>query len=506
MKRAKSIMVMGTMSSSGKSFVTAGLCRIFHQDGFRTAPFKSQNMALNSYITKDGYEMGRAQVMQAEAAGIAPDVRMNPILLKPTSECGSQVIVNGEVLDTMRATEYYRRKQEMIPQIVRAYDSLAAENDIIVLEGAGSPAEINLKSVDIVNMGMANLSDSPVILVGDIDRGGVFASLYGTVALLEPEERRRIQGIVINKFRGDVSILESGLRMLEDLTGIPVLGVLPYAPIDLDEEDSLAERLTQHGKKQGAALDIVVIRLPHISNFTDFDVFDSVEAVSLRYVTYPAELGTPDWVILPGTKSTMADLRWMRQNGMEAKLLKLHEKGCLITGICGGFQMLGKTISDPHQAEGGGSMRGIGLLAMDTVFSTQKQRRQIQGQVCQLPESLHALSGAAATGYEIHMGQSTSQSVDVPLLRLDNGETDGLCTKDGQVFGTYLHGVFDAPEFLQPILQMLLQKNGNAEITAQPVDRAAYKETQYNRLAELLREHLDIPKIYDILNQWESAS
>lgn len=506
MKRAKSIMVMGTMSSSGKSFVTAGLCRIFHQDGFRTAPFKSQNMALNSYITKDGYEMGRAQVMQAEAAGIAPDVRMNPILLKPTSECGSQVIVNGEVLDTMRATEYYRRKQEMIPQIVRAYDSLAAENDIIVLEGAGSPAEINLKSVDIVNMGMANLSDSPVILVGDIDRGGVFASLYGTVALLEPEERRRIQGIVINKFRGDVSILESGLHMLENLTGIPVLGVLPYAPIDLDEEDSLAERLTQHGKKQGAALDIAVIRLPHISNFTDFDIFDSVEAVSLRYVTHPAELGTPDWVILPGTKSTMADLRWMRQNGMEAKLLKLHEKGCLITGICGGFQMLGKTISDPHQAEGGGSMRGIGLLAMDTVFSTQKQRRQIQGQVCQLPESLRTLSGAAAAGYEIHMGQSTSQGVDVPLLRLDNGETDGLCTKDGQVFGTYLHGVFDAPEFLQPILQMLLQKNGNAEITAQPVDRAAYKETQYNRLAELLREHLDIPKIYDILNQWESAS
>ena len=337
MKRAKSIMVMGTMSSSGKSFVTAGLCRIFHQDGFRTAPFKSQNMALNSYITKDGYEMGRAQVMQAEAAGIAPDVRMNPILLKPTSECGSQVIVNGEVLDTMRAAEYYRRKQEMIPQIVRAYDSLAAENDIIVLEGAGSPAEINLKSVDIVNMGMANLSDSPVILVGDIDRGGVFASLYGTVALLEPEERRRIQGIVINKFRGDVSILESGLRMLENLTGIPILGVLPYAPIDLDEEDSLAERLTQHGKKQGAALDIAVIRLPHISNFTDFDIFDSVEAVSLRYVTHPEELGTPDWVILPGTKSTMADLRWMRQNGMEAKLLKLHEKGCLITGICGGI-------------------------------------------------------------------------------------------------------------------------------------------------------------------------
>ncbi|MFR4198795.1 MAG: cobyric acid synthase [Ruminococcus sp.] len=505
MKRAKSIMVMGTMSSSGKSFVTAGLCRIFHQDGFRTAPFKSQNMALNSYITKDGYEMGRAQVMQAEAAGIAPDVRMNPILLKPTSECGSQVIVNGEVLDTMRATEYYRRKQEMIPQIVRAYDSLALKMPSLcwrARQSGGNQSEIR----GYCQHGHGK----PLRLSGN--SGGRYRPWWRICLSVwhscpagtggAPAN----QGIVINKFRGDVSILESGLRMLENLTGIPVLGVLPYAPIDLDEEDSLAERLTQHGKKQGAALDIAVIRLPHISNFTDFDIFDSVEAVSLRYVTHPAELGTPDWVILPGTKSTMADLRWMRQNGMEAKLLKLHEKGCLITGICGGFQMLGKTITDPHQAEGGGSMRGIGLLAMDTVFSTQKQRRQIQGQVCQLPESLRTLSGAAAAGYEIHMGQSTSQGVDVPLLRLDNGETDGLCTKDGQVFGTYLHGVFDAPEFLQPILQMLLQKNGNAEITAQPVDRAAYKETQYNRLAELLREHLDIPKIYDILNQWESAS
>ena len=282
---AKSLMVLGTMSSAGKSFVTAGLCRIFRQDGYRTAPFKSQNMALNSYITADGMEMGRAQVMQAEAAGIAPDVRMNPILLKPTSDSGSQVIVNGEIYGTMRAQEYYTKKQELIPYILKAYHALAAENDIIVLEGAGSPAEINLKSVDIVNLGMAELSDSPAILVGDIDRGGVFASLYGTIMLLDDAERRRIRGIVINKFRGDVKILKSGLTMLEELTGIPVLGVVPYLPLELDDEDSLSERLSRREAAAESLLDVAVIRFPRISNFTDFEALEQVEGVSVRYVS-----------------------------------------------------------------------------------------------------------------------------------------------------------------------------------------------------------------------------
>ena len=286
---AKSLMVLGTMSSAGKSFVTAGLCRIFRQDGYRTAPFKSQNMALNSYITADGMEMGRAQVMQAEAAGIAPDVRMNPILLKPTSDSGSQVIVNGEIYGTMRAQEYYTKKQELIPYILKAYHALAAENDIIVLEGAGSPAEINLKSVDIVNLGMAELSDSPAILVGDIDRGGVFASLYGTIMLLDDAERRRIQGIVINKFRGDVEILKSGLTMLEELTGIPVLGVVPYLPLELDDEDSLSERLSRREAAAESLLDVAVIRFPRISNFTDFEALEQVEGVSVRYVSRRSE-------------------------------------------------------------------------------------------------------------------------------------------------------------------------------------------------------------------------
>ena len=325
---AKSLMVLGTMSSAGKSFVTAGLCRIFRQDGYRTAPFKSQNMALNSYITADGMEMGRAQVMQAEAAGIAPDVRMNPILLKPTSDSGSQVIVNGEIYGTMRAQEYYTKKQELIPHILKAYHALAAENDIIVLEGAGSPAEINLKSVDIVNLGMAELSDSPAILVGDIDRGGVFASLYGTIMLLDDAERRRIRGIVINKFRGDVEILKSGLTMLEELTGIPVLGVVPYLPLELDDEDSLSERLSRREAAAESLLDVAVIRFPRISNFTDFEALEQVEGVSVRYVSRRGELGTPDMILLAGTKSTMADLRWLRQSGLEAELLKCHEKAC----------------------------------------------------------------------------------------------------------------------------------------------------------------------------------
>ena len=330
---AKSLMVLGTMSSAGKSFVTAGLCRIFRQDGYRTAPFKSQNMALNSYITADGMEMGRAQVMQAEAAGIAPDVRMNPILLKPTSDSGSQVIVNGEIYGTMRAQEYYTKKQELIPYILKAYHALAAENDIIVLEGAGSPAEINLKSVDIVNLGMAELSDSPAILVGDIDRGGVFASLYGTIMLLDDAERRRIQGIVINKFRGDVEILKSGLTMLEELTGIPVLGVVPYLPLELDDEDSLSERLSRREAAAESLLDVAVIRFPRISNFTDFEALEQVEGVSVRYVSRRGELGTPDMILLAGTKSTMADLRWLRQSGLEAELLKCHEKGVFLMGI-----------------------------------------------------------------------------------------------------------------------------------------------------------------------------
>lgn len=499
---SKSIMVVGTMSSSGKSFIAAGLCRIFMKDGKKTAPFKSQNMALNSYITKDGLEMGRAQVMQAEAAGIEPDVRMNPILLKPTSDMGSQVIVNGEVLGTMKAVEYYKRKQEMIPYIKEAYESLSAENDIIVLEGAGSPSEINLKDVDIVNMGMAEMSDSPAILVGDIDRGGVFASVYGTIALMNESERRRIKGIIINKFRGDVEILKSGLVMLEELTGVPVLGVVPYADIDLDDEDSLSEKLSRRQIKEGSIVDIAVIKFTRISNFTDFDTISRIDGVSVRYVTRVEELGNPDIIFLPGTKNTMADLRWMRQNGLEASVIRHNHDGCPVFGICGGYQMLGKTLSDPDCVEGGGTMRGMGLLDIDTVFLPKKRRTRVNGIICDTDNIFNAISGQRVEGYEIHMGQSTGRENAVEFVKLDDGSTAGYTDTENCVCGTYLHGIFDSGNTAEMLVKAVLNKKG---ISAQTVgfDTAAYKEKQYDKLEMLLRENIDIDKIYNIIYGWE---
>ena len=336
---AKAIMIQGTMSSAGKSLIAAGLCRIFQQDGYRCAPFKSQNMALNSFITEDGLEMGRAQVMQAEAAGIEPSVWMNPILLKPTNDMGSQVIVNGEVIGTMKARDYFAYKKQLIPDILRAYQKLEAEYDIIVIEGAGSPAEINLKQDDIVNMGMAKLAKAPVLLVGDIDRGGVFAQLLGTLLLLEEEEKQMVKGLIINKFRGDKTILDPGVVMLEEKGGIPVVGVAPYLQVQLDDEDSLTERFWM--KEAAGKIDIAVIRLPRISNFTDFNALEVAKEASVRYVEHVRELQKPDLIILPGSKNTMEDLRWLRESGMEAAILKSHAKGTVIFGICGGYQMLG---------------------------------------------------------------------------------------------------------------------------------------------------------------------
>ena len=406
---AYNIMVQGTMSNAGKSLLCAALCRIFRQDGLRAAPFKSQNMALNSFITASGGEMGRAQVVQAEAAGIAPDVRMNPILLKPTTDVGSQVIVNGQVLGNMRAMEYYRRKRELLPAVLEAYRSLAAEYDVLVIEGAGSPAEINLKQDDFVNMGLAKLVDAPVLLVGDIDRGGVFAQLYGTVALLEEDERARIKGLIVNKFRGDASILEPGLRQLEALCGIPVAGVVPYTNVDIDDEDSLSERFTK--KTARKLLDLAVIRLPRISNFTDFSPFERFDGVSLRYVDRVSDLGAPDMILLPGTKSTIADLQWLRQSGLETAILKEAARGTLIFGVCGGYQMLGTSVSDPGEVEAAGvtQIRGMGLLPMDTVFHGEKVQTQTKGVFSGVAGLLSGLNGLSYTGYEIHMGRSQAQ-------------------------------------------------------------------------------------------------
>ena len=378
---AKAIMIQGTMSNAGKSFLVAGLCRLFQRDGFRVAPFKSQNMALNSYVTADGCEIGRAQAVQAEACGLLPDVRMNPILLKPVTDMGSQVILMGKSAGIMKADEYYRKKKEYIPLIRDAYESLAAENDIIVIEGAGSPVELNLKENDIVNMGMAEIADSPVILVGDIDRGGVFAQLYGTCALLEPHEKERIVGLIINKFRGDIGLLTGGLETLEQLTGKRVLGVVPYMDVRMEAEDSLADCLQEKPSGDGtpAGIDIAVIRFPRISNFTDFQPLSGEPGVRVRYVGTMDELGSPDLIILPGTRSTMKDLGWFRECGLMEAVLGIHGKGTPVLGICGGYQMLGTRIEDPDGQEGSGFMAGLCLLPAVTVFKAEKVTRQAAG-------------------------------------------------------------------------------------------------------------------------------
>ena len=484
---AKNIMIQGTMSNVGKSLLTAALCRIFRQDGYRVAPFKSQNMALNSFITADGKEMGRAQVVQAEAAGLLPDVRMNPILLKPTTDVGSQVIVNGVAQGNMDAMEYYRRRPAFIPAVMEAYNSLAAENDIIVIEGAGSPAEINLRERDIVNMGLAEMVDAPVLLVGDIDRGGVFAQLYGTVALLDEGERNRVKGTVVNKFRGERAILEPGLKQLEQLCGVPVAGVIPYTHVDIDEEDSLEARF-QRGMER-KLLDIAVIRLPRISNFTDFSPFERYENVSVRYVGKVADLAQPDILFLPGTKSTIADLLWLRQSGLEAAIKKAAAAGTPIFGICGGYQMLGRVIRDPDGAEAakGTEIAGMGLLDTETVFHGEKVQRQTAGTFEALRGMLSSLNGLAWSGYEIHMGRSGE---DLPVL-----------TGADNVYGSYVHGLFDAPGVSDGILRAVCRQKGMDFDALRSFNAAQYKERQYDILADAVRSGLDMELIYRIVNR-----
>lgn len=496
---AKTIMIQGTASNSGKSILTAALCRIFKQDGYRVAPFKSQNMALNSYITADGLEMGRAQVMQAEAAGIAPDVRMNPILLKPTSDVGSQVILCGKAIGNRTAKEYWSNKKALRPFIQQAFDSLANDYDIIVIEGAGSPAEINLKQDDLVNMGMAKMAHAPVLLVGDIDRGGVFASLYGTVKLLEPDEQDRIQGLIINKFRGDLEILRPGLDDLERLTDKPIIGVVPYAHLDIDDEDSLSERLTAKDSSK-AALQIAVIRLPHLSNFTDFASLERMSAVSVRYVDTPKQLDGVDFIIIPGTKSTIDDLKWLRTSGLEAKIQRLHHEGTPVLGICGGYQMMGRHLHDPKGVEGGGSIAGLGLLPTETIFRAQKTTTQATGKILSPGGIFHDLTGVPTIGYEIHMGDTTLLEGVVPFQQLMRGTelvTDGCCA--GDAYGTYMHGVLDTPEVLEPLIRALLARKGISASDITVFDPVQYKEEQYDKLADMVRSALDMERIYQIL-------
>lgn len=481
-------MLQGTMSNVGKSLITAALCRIFRQDGYSAAPFKSQNMALNSYITADGYEIGRAQAMQAEAAGLEPSVLMNPILLKPTTDVGSQVIVNGKVRGNMKAAEYFRHKKELIPDILAAYNKLAERHDIIVIEGAGSAAELNLKADDIVNMGLAKLVDAPVMLIGDIDRGGIFAQLLGTLMLIEQDERDRIKGLIVNKFRGDKAIFRDGVEILEQRGRVPVAGVVPYIKCDIEDEDSLSDKLGNSSVK--GIIDIAVIRLPHISNYTDFDVFLQYDGVSVRYVTKYTRLGEPDMIVIPGTKSTIADMRWLRESGFEAAIKKAAGK-IPVFGICGGYQMLGKRIADPGNSEGGGEIGCMGLLDCETVFSAEKHQTQTSGKFAQIGGVLSALSGLRFSGYEIHMGETSCGG---------SALTDCGGTFSGSVYGCYIHGIFDEPEVSAAVVRTLYERKG-LRFGGEGIDRKAYKERQFDILSDEVRSALDMELVYKILDR-----
>lgn len=494
---AKVIMVQGTMSNAGKSLLVAGLCRIFKQDGYRVAPFKSQNMALNSFITSEGLEMGRAQVMQAEAAGIEPMVCMNPILLKPTNHTGSQVIVNGEVLGNMSARDYFAFKKQLIPDIKKAFKKLEEYADIIVIEGAGSPAEINLKQNDIVNMGMAEMVDAPVLLVGDIDRGGVFAQLLGTLMLLTEEEKKRVKGLIINKFRGDKTILDPGIVMLEEKGQVPVSGVVPYMELALEDEDSLTDRF---GKKAEGCINIAVIRYPRISNFTDFNVFEQMKEVSVRYVTSVSELHHPDMVILPGSKNTMGDLKWMRQNGLEAAVKKLAEE-IPVCGICGGYQMLGEVITDTEGVEEGGTLRGMELLPVVTELEEEKIRCQVEGKLHDLDGIFSNLSGLEYVGYEIHMGRTKTSESGQEVQETLHEKRIIVSDRNKNVYGTYVHGIFDKGGIATAVVQVLAKKKGILIENGAFEDYQSFKEKQYERLADTLREYLNMEEIYGMLRE-----
>lgn len=504
--KAKSIMIQGTASSVGKSVITAGFCRIFKQAGFEVAPFKSQNMALNSFITRDGKEMGRAQVVQAEAAGREPSVEMNPILLKPTTDKKAQVIIKGEVYKNMSAAEYHHFKPELAQMVREIYEGLAGKNDIVVIEGAGSPAEINLRDKDIVNMGMAEISDSPVILVGDIDKGGVFASLAGTMLLLSEEEKKRVKGVIINKFRGDIEILKPGLKMLEELIKIPVIGVLPYARLDIEDEDSLAEKFNSQNRGSKSEIEVVVIKLPHISNFTDFNAIENIAGIKLRFVHNPYDMGKPDLIILPGSKNTVEDMLFVRNSGLEEEIKKLHQKGIAIVGICGGYQMLGMEIEDPLKTESNLlSIGGMGLLDTRTVFQQKKVTTRVEAIVVNGAGMLQGLDGIKLEGYEIHMGTTDCGEGCTPciainkVLEKEEASTGGIRNKEGSVFGTYIHGIFDNMEFTRGLINNLRRGKGLEELVQDSsIGFKQFKENQYDKLAEMMKANLDMELIYKI--------
>jgi adenosylcobyric acid synthase len=501
MAKARTIMIQGTASSAGKSVLVAALCRIFKQDGYKVAPFKAQNMALNSYVTASGGEIGRAQVVQAEAAGIAPTVDMNPVLLKPTHDTGSQVIVMGKVLDNISARDYYQHTPRLLETILAALERLRSAYDIVVLEGAGSPAEVNLKEREIVNMRIARASRSPVLLVGDIDRGGVFAALVGTLELLDEGERDLVRGLVINKFRGDVTLLQDALDFVAGRTGKPVLGVIPYfRDIRIPQEDSVfLDERPEHG---GGDLDVAVIRLPHISNYDDFDPLEE-DGCTVRYVERRADLGEPHLIILPGTKSTATDLDFLRRTGLAAALLARAKSGTPVAGICGGYQMLGVKIVDRDKVEfADGEIAGLGLLDAVTEFAPEKATTQARAKISANRGLFDGLPDEEITGYEIHMGRTRSKEAPAfTIVGTPGGAAsypDGAVNEAGTVFGTYLHGLFHNDGFRRAFLNNLRRSRGLAEAAS---GAAPSRDREYDKLADLVRSHLDMKAVYRILEE-----
>ena len=497
--RGKSLMFMGTASSVGKSMMCAAVLRILKQDGFRAAPFKAQNMALNSFATAEGLEMGRAQVTQAEAAGLEPTVRMNPVLLKPTSDRRSQVIVNGKAIGTMSAMEYDAFKPRLRQMIREVYDGLERDVDVVVIEGAGSPAEINLKKGDIVNMSMARTADAPVILIGDINPGGVFASLYGTVKLLDEEEQARIKGIVINKFRGDVKILEPGLDMIEKLLNIPVLGVIPWMDIDMEDEDSVTERFERRAGR--GQVNAAIVRLPHISNFTDFNLLAGEPGVAVSYAARASEIRGADIVILPGTKNTIEDLNWLKQRGIADEIVRHARRGGLVFGVCGGYQMLGQALRDPEHTESRiPEMAGLGLLDFSVTFHAEKTTVQASGPIRAESGWLAALNGVLLDGYEIHSGANEFGPDCVPFLYLNGREEpDGVMNARGNVLGSYLHGIFDTGAFWRALVNRVRAEKGLDLNDGELITMAEFRDREFDRLAAIVRQNLDMESVYRII-------
>ena len=493
MKKAN-LMIVGTSSGAGKSLFVTALCRIFYKDKYKVSPFKSQNMALNSYITKDGKEMGRAQVVQAEASGLEPNVNMNPILLKPSTMNKIQIIVCGKSIGNMSGIEYNQYKKNLIPVLKETYSKIKNENDIVVIEGAGSPAEINIKEEDISNFAMARIADAPVILVADIDRGGVFASIYGTIMLLNEEDRKRIKGIVINKFRGNKEVLKSGFEIIENLTGVKTLGVIPYTDIDIEDEDSLTEKYKSFKlNKNSNKIKILVIKLKHISNVTDIDALSIYNDVEIQFVTERSQIGNEDLIIIPGSKNTIDDLKWLKESGIAEEIIKRARTETIIFGICGGFQILGNKVKDPYHIEGDiEELNGLGLLDLETIMENEKTLVQYKGKLVIDNGILKALNNFEIKGYEIHQG-------------ITKGNEKNLTTDDRTIFvnrdniiATYLHGIFDNKDFTDTLLNEIRRRKGLEEVNNN-ISYEEYKVKEFDKLEKLVRENVDIDEIYKII-------